>query len=174
MSHKKLLVKSFVITLGVVLALALSTVTAFAVWSYFWSAPANIEVIPRAQNYDSSSLPIKVYHDQACTQEITSFNYPQIQQGSGASFGFYAKNLSQNTLQVGIKVTSDISAWASTSLAPVPQSSQPSGTITHGDYLTLLPNQVGFFGGTINVLLNAPIGMKTFYVGLYDSTLATQ
>lgn len=88
----------------IVLALIGVSVSAASI-VYYVTRPAGITVQPHttAINYE-----IKLYEDEACTEELTRFNFPTAKGGDKAQVIFYIKNLSTGNVTMDAAFEGDI------------------------------------------------------------------
>ena len=129
--------------------------------------PAELEVVPRTEQ--TSGLPIEIYRNPEGTELLEVVRWTGIQRGSRAVTGFFLKNVSSQTLTVRMKVSPNISSWATLDLGPAeePPGGHPEVKTSYGDYLVLAPGDIGWFWSEITVLLEAPLGPKTFRFQVY-------
>lgn len=72
---------------------------------YYVTKPAEISILPHT---NATSYEIELYEDQACTEELTRFNFPTAKGGDVARVFFYIKNLSTGNITVDATFVGDI------------------------------------------------------------------
>ncbi len=102
--HIVILGKAVPTILVIVLAIIGISVSAASV-VYYVTRPAGITVQPHipATNYE-----IKLYEDEACTEELTRFDFPTAKGGDKAQVIFYVKNLSTGNVTMDAAFEGDI------------------------------------------------------------------
>lgn len=152
--------------LGILLGCLLATGVTYAVVTVLREVPAELEVVPRT---GVSSESIEVYRDPECSDLLTTVYWTDIQCGNKAVAGFFVKNVSYQTYTVMMKVSPSIDSWATLSLGPA--GSPPGGhseiKTSHENSLVLSPGDVGWFWSEVTILLDAPLGVKTFRYQIY-------
>jgi len=153
--------------LGILVGCLLAAGIAYAAVTVVKEIPAELEVVPRTVEVSSAS--IEAYRDPGCSEPLETVYWTGIQRGNHAVTGFFIKNVSHQTLTVKMRVSPDISSWADLSLKPAgsPPGEYPGIKTSSESFIVLNPGDVGWFWSDVTVLLNAPLGVKTFRYQVY-------
>lgn len=129
-----------------------SVVTAGVMYSL--RIPSTITIL---EPEEVAAYEIGIYEDEACTTEVTSFNFGSVRLGKNSSVHFYVKNLSEVSIEASVRDDPPIS------YSSIWLNDYGTGSITH-EWLggPLEPDEVREITLVLEVWVQAEIGTYNF------------